>query len=378
MSLPHALAGAAALSASALGVGGFVVGLQQDHGIPVSHGEAYIKAAQEAPCPLDYRVLAAVGAIESGHGTSKSRDDSGLVVSYAGAQGDMQFMPATWAAHAVDGDGDGRADIDSTADSAASAAAYLCSLNVDENLDEALGNYNGGGNWRQYAESRNYVADVKARMAALPPLGSTAKVDTGQAERITQAALAWVGKEFNPGTREQCMFFVRAVLQEAGVVLAPDVTTKTLDGSWTGAGIANSIGADQGQVIERLEDVRAGDIVTFENTYGAWERGAITHVGIAVSDTDMVDRSTASAPVKRRPLTTFQHFGGAVRLKGSKSSVKGSQSEMDGRPKAGEVVDALLGKGLDGGAATCVEMRKSDKLAPLCDMARETGEWVME
>jgi membrane-bound lytic murein transglycosylase B len=49
--------------------------------------------------------------------------------SWAGAMGHMQFMPTTWEAHAVDGDGSGDIDLwSSTADALASAAAYLQSL----------------------------------------------------------------------------------------------------------------------------------------------------------------------------------------------------------------------------------------------------------
>lgn len=46
--------------------------------------------------------------------------------SWAGAVGHMQFMPSTWLAHAVDGDGDGRIDLrGSLADALHSAANYL-------------------------------------------------------------------------------------------------------------------------------------------------------------------------------------------------------------------------------------------------------------
>ena len=45
--------------------------------------------------------------------------------SSAGAQGLMQFMPATFAAYGVDGDHDGTVSITSDADSVFSAANYL-------------------------------------------------------------------------------------------------------------------------------------------------------------------------------------------------------------------------------------------------------------
>ncbi len=60
---------------------------------------------------------------ETGHGRTTA-------TSSAGAQGLMQFMPATWAAYGVDGDGDGRAEITDPADSAMSAANYLTASGV--------------------------------------------------------------------------------------------------------------------------------------------------------------------------------------------------------------------------------------------------------
>lgn len=52
-----------------------------------------------------------------------------MVGSWAGAMGHMQFMPSTYRAYAVDGDGDGRKDIwNSLPDAFASAANYLNEL----------------------------------------------------------------------------------------------------------------------------------------------------------------------------------------------------------------------------------------------------------
>lgn len=71
-------------------------------------------------CPgMDWTLLAAVGQVESGHGRNSA-------VSSAGAVGPMQFMPATFAAYAVDGDQDGVRDPWSPADAVFTAARYLC------------------------------------------------------------------------------------------------------------------------------------------------------------------------------------------------------------------------------------------------------------
>jgi hypothetical protein len=68
---------------------------------------------------MEWTVLAAIHKIETGFGR-------GRATSSAGAQGPMQFMPATFAAYGVDGDRDGSADINNPADAIFSAAHYLC------------------------------------------------------------------------------------------------------------------------------------------------------------------------------------------------------------------------------------------------------------
>ena len=65
--------------------------------------------------------IAALKLIDSGRVTRAA-----LQGSWAGATGQPQFLPSSYARYAVDGDGDGRADIwGSAADSLASIAAYL-------------------------------------------------------------------------------------------------------------------------------------------------------------------------------------------------------------------------------------------------------------
>jgi hypothetical protein len=105
--------------------------------IPADFRRFYIGAAKTCH-GLSWTVLAAIGQVESGHGRNPS-------TSYAGAQGPMQFMPATFAAYAVDGDGDGDRDIMDPADSIFSAAHYLCANgagNGAEGLHNAIWHYN--------------------------------------------------------------------------------------------------------------------------------------------------------------------------------------------------------------------------------------------
>ncbi|MEU4544353.1 lytic transglycosylase domain-containing protein [Nonomuraea dietziae] len=83
-----------------------------------SYLELYKAAATRCP-GLSWTVLAAIGQVESSHGRNNGP-------SSAGALGPMQFMPATWKAYGVDGDGDGLKDIWSPYDAVPGAANYLC------------------------------------------------------------------------------------------------------------------------------------------------------------------------------------------------------------------------------------------------------------
>ncbi|MCW2707286.1 MAG: Lytic transglycosylase catalytic, partial [Frankiales bacterium] len=105
-------------------------------------------------CPgLSWKVLAAIGQVESDHGRN-------VGPSSAGALGPMQFMPSTWAQYAVDGDGDGKADIMNPYDAVPAAALYLCRNGAGlggQALYDAIFNYNHA-DW--------YVREVLAIAAA--------------------------------------------------------------------------------------------------------------------------------------------------------------------------------------------------------------------
>ncbi|MGH9246340.1 MAG: lytic transglycosylase domain-containing protein [Acidimicrobiales bacterium] len=144
------MSGAPFLASSAppaYGIGPSAIALAE---IPAEYLALYQRAA--VTCPgLSWSILAAIGFIESGHGGNNGP-------SSAGALGPMQFMPPTWAAYGVDGDGDGVADIWNPADAIFGAANYLCANGAGDpaGLRHAI--------WR-YNHSQVYVEKVLAKAA---------------------------------------------------------------------------------------------------------------------------------------------------------------------------------------------------------------------
>ena len=73
----------------------------------------------------------------------------------------MQFLPSTWAAYGVDGDGDGHTDVMNTVDAVHGAARLLCANGGadPDRLASALWNYN---------HSDDYVRQVMSLSRLLP------------------------------------------------------------------------------------------------------------------------------------------------------------------------------------------------------------------
>ena len=151
-------------------------------GIPVRALDAYRKAATlvqaaDPACNIDWALLAAIGRVESNHarfggnqldsagvaqpgiigirldgtnGTALITDTDGGRwdgdTVYDRAVGPMQFIPSTWRAVGVDGNGDGVKNPQDMADAATSAAVYLCSgpgdLTRPGDLHSAIMRYN--------------------------------------------------------------------------------------------------------------------------------------------------------------------------------------------------------------------------------------------
>jgi membrane-bound lytic murein transglycosylase B len=107
-------------------------------GIPKRYRVLYQKAG--AGSCINWRVLAAIGYVESRHGANTGP-------SAAGALGPMQFMPATWRVYGRDGNHDGRKNIHDPADAIPAAAHYLCANGAGRDLRGAIWHYNHSWNY---------------------------------------------------------------------------------------------------------------------------------------------------------------------------------------------------------------------------------------
>jgi hypothetical protein len=135
---------------------------------------AQTMASRDPGCHVPWPVLAGIGKVESGHARGGALDSNGRTLSpilgpvlsggpYAAirdtddgrwdgdtvwdrAVGPMQFIPSSWRAHAVDGNGDGNADPSNIYDATLAAAGYLCTgdrdLSKTSDLRAAVFGYN--------------------------------------------------------------------------------------------------------------------------------------------------------------------------------------------------------------------------------------------
>jgi murein DD-endopeptidase MepM/ murein hydrolase activator NlpD len=184
-------------------------------GIPSRMLQAY-RAATGTCAGLRWELLAGIGWVESRHATAGGAsvndrtggvapailgppldgsagrralpvgewaDRWGLTGPWQQALGPMQFLPGTFASHAVDGDGDGRTDPHDVDDAVATAAAFLCDGNQSLGDERrALLRYNASSAYAdevlEYAERLEHAPSLLC-----PVAGPTSFSDTWGAPR---------------------------------------------------------------------------------------------------------------------------------------------------------------------------------------------------
>jgi Transglycosylase SLT domain len=213
--------------------------------IPAAPMAAYEVAPEGGPCPVAPASVAAVYAIESGHGTygGATVDERGDVRPVIRgprldgsnghryvpdtddgrldgdelldrAMGPGQFIPTTWAQVGTDGNGDGVADPDNLADAAAATVVLLCEYGYDitdaDARRAAFGRYHGSGSGGAYAsEALELEAHYAGEGAPSGSFGtSDAVADSAQPgagavadELVARAHHMWlaVGDHLNAG-----------------------------------------------------------------------------------------------------------------------------------------------------------------------------------
>lgn len=235
-------------------------------------------------CPgLGWPVVAGVGKVESDHNRPPGQ------TSDAGAQGPMQFLPATWTAYGVDGNLDGRADPFDPADAIPAAAEYLCRHGAARDTAGAVAAYLCGGVTSCVTAARGpggyatRVLDWAARYSDSTAGGSAA------ATLAVQTALAQVGTPYvwggqTPGLGFDCSGLVQYAYSAAGIALPRTAQTQY----------------DHGPHLAPTEPVLAGDLVFFGS-----DSGHVTHVGIALGQGRMVDAPHTGALVRVEPIAGF-------------------------------------------------------------------------
>jgi cell wall-associated NlpC family hydrolase len=180
--------------------------------IPPDYLILYLGAAQTCP-GLPWGVLAGIGTVESDNGRSNLPGvHSGA--NYAGAEGPMQFEPATFAEFAVDADHDGRPSPYDPADAIYTAASMLCAngaaAGTRAEIERAVFAYNRSG---------AYVTDVLTWAARY-----TAPAPSPAAAEAIAFAVRQLGKPYQWGAAGpdafDCSGLVYAAYAAAGIRIA--------------------------------------------------------------------------------------------------------------------------------------------------------------
>lgn len=232
------------------------------------------------------------------------------------ADGIAQFIPTTWAAHGVDGNGDGVKDVWNPQDAIPAAIAYDCYLAdqvkdvAGDKTDNMLAAYNAGpyavqkaGGIPPIKETRNYVKkirDLAGKWAALNSGGNIPlpQGSGGAAQAIATAKTAlgtmyqWGGNckpPFDHGRNNgcDCSSLMQFAWDSAGVNL-PRVTYDQVR---------------QGSPVASVSQLRPGDLL-FSRSGPSGPEHVGMYIGLnAKGEPEVIDAPKTGLPVRIKPLS---------------------------------------------------------------------------
>ncbi|MET9255888.1 NlpC/P60 family protein [Streptomyces sp. NPDC048182] len=243
------------------------------------------------------------------------------VVSGADARGIAQFIPGTWAAHGIDGDGDGDRDIWDPKDAIPSAASYDCELAKyvkdvpGDTTNNMLAAYNAGayrvikaGGVPGISETQNYVRIIRSLEESFA--APVSRVDPSEqaagaiayAQQKLGTPYLWGGNgTADQGGRFDCSGLTKAAYESVGVKL-PRVANDQYN---AGAHPAR-------------DELLPGDLVFFSDNLT--DSRTIRHVGIYVGGGYMIDAPRTGAVIRFDPIDTPDYFGATrVTAEGAKA-----------------------------------------------------------
>jgi soluble lytic murein transglycosylase-like protein len=186
---------------------------------------------------VPWQVLAAINEVETDYG----RD---LSLSSAGAEGWMQFLPASWETYGVDANGDGYKDPYNPADAIFAAARYLRAAGAARDLRGAIFSYN---------HSQAYVESVMLRAKLL---GGTPSELLGAITGLTEARFPVHAKShFSDGFLQLPANASKAPAQIAGTTIYSEAD-------------APVIAVQDGQVTQLGDSPELGHFVSLRDAYG--------------------------------------------------------------------------------------------------------------
>lgn len=273
---------------------------------------------------IPWNLLAAIGKVETGHGTSHLPGvQSGE--NYAGAGGPMQFVQGTWNQYGVDGNDDGKKDRYDPADAIPGAANYLRASGAPTRIRKAIFAYNHSWDyvnmvsaWAKRYAANDFVVTVannsgtQCSVSVDTPAGPTGKRIVAYAMQWLRTPYLWGGGNHSGPTGRACAhgkcgrgfdcsgLTMYAVAQATGgkVKLSHYTGTQQTD--------------RHGKRVSRSE-IQPGDLVFFTSSPGSDPH----HVGIYIGRGKMVHAPHTGDWVKVSDITkgTYQReFSGATRF----------------------------------------------------------------